>query len=537
MVKTLLGLFGGLGLFIYGMQLLSDALQRAAGDRFRKLLERLTGTVPKGVMVGVIVTSVVQSSSATAVMVVGLVNAGLMTLIQAVGVIFGANIGTTITAQLVAFKLTDVALPAIGLGFALSFFAKRRPLKRIGEVLLGFGMLFLGMKLMSGYLSPIISEPWAENLLTQFATNPLLGVAVGATLTVIVQSSSATTGLIIALAAEGALDLYAAVPLVLGANIGTTVTALLAAIGSSLMARRAAVVHLLFNVIGVFFLLPFLRYFDLFIDYLGGNVPRQIANAHTLFNVAVTLLLLPFAAKLAQLATWVVPGTVETFNPGPRYLDTRFLNTPALAIGQARKEAKRMAEYVLQSLQMVFEGIMKDDSSVNADMIANEQVINGLERAITDYLTELSAHELSETDSRRVANLILAAKDLERVGDHGESLSRLAVEKDENSVAFSKQAQAELRSMFEVVKQAMQGAIYIIATGEEDPAMAVHGLENDLDIMEQRLREAHIKRLKEGSCTPAAGIIFLDVASHFERIGDHAANLGRLMDWRDEGQR
>ncbi len=234
MTLILLGLCGGLGLFIYGMQFLSDALQRAAGQRFRQLLERLTSTLPKGVLVGAALTAVIQSSSATTVMIVGLVNAGLLTLRQALGVTLGANIGTTVTAQIVAFKLTDFALAAVGIGFALSFFGRNRALKRTGEVLFGLGLLFLGLKIMSQYLVPLIREPWAANLITAFSVNPLLGVLVGAALTAVVQSSSATTGLFIALAAEGALDLSAAVPLVFGANIGTCATALLASIGTSL---------------------------------------------------------------------------------------------------------------------------------------------------------------------------------------------------------------------------------------------------------------------------------------------------------------
>jgi len=533
MVNALLGLYGGLGLFIYGMQLLSDALQRAAGDRFRQLLERLTGTLPRGLAVGMAVTALVQSSSATTVMVVGLVNAGLMTLMQAVGVIFGANVGTTITAQLVAFKLTEMALPAIGIGFTLSFFGKRRLTKRTGELLLGFGLLFLGMKLMSQFLGPMIKEPWAARLLTSFADRPALGVLAGAALTALVQSSSATTGLVIALALEGAIGLYAAVPIVLGANIGTCVTALLASIGSSVMAKRSAIVHLLFNLIGVALLLPFVRYFDVFVGHLGGTVARQIANAHTLFNVLVSLILLPFASHLARLATSLIPGDGAVETSGPRYLDPRFLATPALAISQARKEAGRMGHYVTDSLRMVFAGLVGNDSSVGAQMVTREQIINGLERAITDYLATLSAQELSEEDSRLVANIILATKDIERVGDHAESLSRLAVDKTEGNVVFSEQATTEITDMFRLVEQAFTGALHVLETASEDPTKPVHGLENELDVVERDLRHAHIRRLGDRVCTPAAGIIFLDIASHFERIGDHAASLARLMS--DEG--
>ncbi|MDP2871066.1 MAG: Na/Pi cotransporter family protein [Bacillota bacterium] len=532
MTLILLGLCGGLGLFIYGMQFLSDALQRAAGQRFRQLLERLTSTLPKGVLVGAAVTAVIQSSSATTVMIVGLVNAGLLTLRQALGVTLGANIGTTVTAQIVAFKLTDFALAAVGIGFALSFFGRNRALKRTGEVLFGLGLLFLGLKIMSQYLVPLIREPWAANLITAFSVNPLLGVLVGAALTAVVQSSSATTGLFIALAAEGALDLSAAVPLVFGANIGTCATALLASIGTSLGAKRAAAIHLLIKIIGVLLVLPFIRPFDSIVAHLGDDVPRQIANAHTLFNILTSVVILPFAGAIIRLATWLLPGEVEVFERGPRYIDHRFLAAPAMAIAQARREAHRMGEFVRHNLRVVFEGILAGDASVNARMVANEQVINELERAITDYLAALSVQKISEEQSKDVADLILAVKDLERVGDHAENLARLAAEKAEGGIAFSPEATAELQVMYALVDRAIGGALHVLETGREDPESPVAGLEDQLDVMEKHLRLTHIRRLTERVCTPAAGIIFLDVASHFERIGDHAASIGRLTDRR-----
>jgi len=530
LLRTLMALYGGLGLFIFGMEYLSDALQRAAGDQLRVLLERLTGTTLRGLFVGAAVTAVIQSSSATTVMLVGLVNAGLMSLQQSVGVIFGANIGTTVTAQLVAFKLTDVALPMIGFGFSLHMFGRRGSLKRFGEVLLGLGILFLGMKVMADYLSPTIREPWAVNMLTAFARRPLLGVLAGAGLTAIIQSSSATTGLVIALAAEGSLGLAAAVPIVLGANIGTCVTALLASIGASLTARRTAVVHLLIKIIGVILIFPWVGDFEGIVMRLGTDTARQVANAHTMFNVLTSAVLIPFVPQLTRLATALLPGKVDVFVAGPRYLDRRFLLTPALAISQARKEALRMGNYAMDSLRVVFEGVMANDASVEHQMVGRENVINGLERSLTDYLAELSTQELSSDDSRRVADLLLVTKDLERVGDHAESIARLAREKSEAQIHFSPEATAELSSMFGVVEQAITGALDVIETGLEDPHEPVHGLEDQLDQMERELRAAHVRRLTERSCTPAAGIIFLDVASHFERIGDHAANIGRLME-------
>lgn len=528
MAQALLGMYGGLGLFIFGMQYLSDALQRAAGDRFRQLLERLAGSPLRGVAAGAAVTALIQSSSATTVMVIGLVNAGLMTLRQAAGVIFGANVGTTITAQVVASRLTDYALPAIGLGFTFSFFGRRRGTKRFGNVVLGLGLLFLGMKLMSGYLSPMAGEPWAARLIAALATNPLLGVLAGGALTAVIQSSSATTGLLIALSTEGAIDLRAALPLVLGANIGTCVTCLLASIGASLMARRAAVIHLLFNVCGVLLVFPFLGPLAGLVGRLGADIPRQIANAHTLFNVLVTAAMLPAIGLLVRLSTVVVRGEVEVFYPGPRFIDRRFLDTPAMAITQARREAHRMAEFVSDNLRVVFQGILAGDAAVNRRMAENERVINDLERAITDYLTSLSGRRLREEERRSVSNLILAVKDIERVGDHAESLAELAEECADAGAVFSPEAVAEIRGMFAVVDRVMEGALEVLASGDTHAQEAVSGLENELDLLEQQLRQTHIRRLTEGVCSPAAGIIFLDVASHFERIGDHAASIANL---------
>lgn len=528
MVHSLLGVLGGLGLFLYGMQFLSDALQRAAGSKFRELLERLTGTVPKGFVIGALVTALVQSSSATTVMVVGLVNAGLMSLVQAAGVIFGANVGTTITAQIVAFKLTDYALPAIGIGFAMSFFGKRRSVKRAGDVILGLGFLFLGMKLMSQYLGPLARLPAAGSLIKTFATYPLLGILVGCGLTAVVQSSSATTGLLIALASDGALSVSAAIPIILGANIGTCATALLASIGTTIMARRASVMHLLFNVLGVALALPFIGQITRIVALGGADVPRQIANAHTMFNVSVSLILLPLVGLMVRFATMVVPGQVEFFHPGPRYLDPRFLSTPAMALRQARRETQRMAEYVRGNVRTVFEGLITGDETSHKTMLASEQVINDLERAITEYLTTLSVHELDQEESHVLADLILAVKDVERVGDHAENLAELVSRKTVDRISFSAEAVQELNIMYDIVDRALKGAVQALETGVDDPLAPVAGLEDELDRMEQDLRQTHIRRLTEGACLPAAGIIFLDVASHFERIGDHAASIVRL---------
>jgi phosphate:Na+ symporter len=430
---------------------------------------------------------------------------------------------------MVAFSLTKYALPAIGLGFTLSFFGRRKVVKLVGEILLGVGLLFLGLKIMSDFLGPIAKLPKVHDMITAFAATPILGVLAGAVLTGIVQSSSATTGLFIALGAEGALTLEAAVPLVLGANIGTCVTALLASIGTSVMARRSAVVHLMFNVCGVTLMFLLLNPFIAVVSGLGANLPRQIANAHTLFNVTVTLIMIPLAGQLVRLATWIVKGSdKESFDPGPRFIDKHFLETPTIALIQTQKEAHRMAEFVQGSLRMVFEGILANDATVDSKMASSERMINDLDRAITDYLTQLARRELGGDESQRLSGLLLAVADIERIADHAESLARLAAEKAEAAVVFSPEATNEIRAMFQIADSAVSRTVATLSQETQSRAAAIVP-DDELSGMERRLRQAHIGRLTDGTCTPPAGILFLDVASHLTRIGDHAANAARLV--------
>ncbi len=316
--ELIFGIIGGLGLFIYGIWEMSEGLHKASGERMRKILHSLTGSPIRGVLVGAGITSLIQSSSATTVMVVGFVNAGLISLIQALGVIFGANIGTTITAQLIAFKLTDYALPIIGLGMLIIFIAKKKSHKYIGEFLLGFGILFLGLDILTKVVKPLGQYPWFNNLFITFGNNQLLGILAGAIVTAILQSSSVTTGMVLGLAMANLIDLKAAIPLILGCNIGTCVTALLASIGTGISARRAAVAHIMFNVGGVVIFLPFLGFFRNLVAHTSGEIPRQIANAHTVFNVINTIIFLPFVRPYANLLTKVVKGKEEEEKPWQR---------------------------------------------------------------------------------------------------------------------------------------------------------------------------------------------------------------------------
>ncbi|HHW91349.1 MAG TPA: Na/Pi cotransporter family protein [Firmicutes bacterium] len=535
LAATLFGLVGGLGLFLFGVNIMAEGLQKAAGNKMRRVLEVLTNIPIIGVIMGAIVTAVVQSSSAVTVMVVGFVNAGLMTLKQAVSVILGANIGTTITAQLVAFQLTDYALPAVGIGFALFFFSKHRLAKYFGQALLGFGILFLGMDTMSAAMKPLREfSPFLE-IMVSFGKYPILGIIAGALFTAVIQSSSATTSLIIILAGENLIDMQGAISLVFGSNIGTTVTALLASIGTSITARRTAIAHLFFNVGGALVFLPFLGYFEGIVELTAVSLARQVANAHTIFNVANTLLLVPFIDAFVGLITRIVPGQDYAIERGLKYIDqAAILKTPpSIALSHATKEIIRMAKIAAESFQDAYKGFMDNDIHYIDLALQKEEVIDELEKEITLYLAKLSQRSMTESESRRVTALLHAVNDIERVGDHTENLSQLVRTKIEERLPFSNIALAELKTMFELVADIFHKAYTAVENSDQDLAREVLKHEDKIDLMERTYRNNHIQRLNEGVCYPFSGIVYLDIISNLERIGDHSNNIAHLVmgDW------
>jgi len=519
------GLVGGLGLSLFGMQIMGEGLQKAAGEKMRRILEALTNSPAKGVAIGTIVTAVIQSSSATTVMVVGFVNAGLMTLRQAVGVIMGANIGTTVTAQLVAFHLVEYALPAIGIGFALSFLGRTRQQKYVGQVLLGFGILFLGMGLMGDAMKPLRTYRPFVDMLASFGRYPVLGILAGMVFTAIIQSSSATTGLVVTLCSRGLMTIYEAVPLILGANIGTCVTALIASVGTNLGARRAAMAHLLFNVGGVVLFLPFLNVLTSVAMASSASAARQAANVHTLFNVTNTFIVLPFVDRFVQLVMRLVPGEQAVVERGPKYLDQRLLSTPSVAIAQARKEAVRMARFAQENLENAIKGFFSNKPVNLSHLHDIEDCIDEIEEAINVYLARLSQRSLSEAQSRTVALLLQVANDIERVGDHAETIAELGEYRIEQRLPFSERAMEELTTMYGLVRDTFAQAVQALESGDEELAARVAKMDDVVDQMEKDLRVNHIKRLNEGKCYPASGVVFLDLISNLERIGDHAVNI------------
>ncbi|WFA10216.1 Na/Pi cotransporter family protein [Tissierella sp. Yu-01] len=521
-----LPVLGGLGLFLYGMNLMGSGLQKAAGERLKKLIEVLTNNRLMGVLVGTLVTFVIQSSSATTVMVIGFVNAGLMTLGQAVGVIMGANIGTTVTAQLIAFDVVEYAPLAVGIGVAIWLVAKKQKLKDIAEIFIGFGILFIGMDMMGGGLKPLANLPEFSEIMTNL-NNPVLGMLLGLGMTTIVQSSSASIGLLQALAGQGLININIAFPILFGDNIGTTTTALISSVGANRTAKRAAVIHFLFNLVGTIIFMTILRIpiQALVMRISPGDIQRQIANAHTFFNLINVIIQLPFANFLVKAAERLVPGEDAVDLTASKYLDPRIIETPSIAIGQVNKEIVRMGEIVQENLRDV-EIVFVDEKYDGLDGIfEKEKLINKIESEITEYLVLLTRASLTDEQHGHINNLFNTINDIERVGDHIENIAELAQLKLKNNLEFSGDAATELREMFRKSEQAFGYAMKAFKDNDINSAKLVSVLEKEVDELEEENRANHIWRLNKSVCLTSAGIVYLDAISNLERVTDHSWNI------------
>jgi phosphate:Na+ symporter len=551
--KLIFGLMGGLGLFLFGMKIMSEGLQKIAGNRMRKILASLTNNRIVGALVGIAVTAMVQSSSATTVMVVGFVNAGLMSLVQSIGVILGANIGTTVTAQLIAFKITKYALPAIGIGAALKLFTQNRKWSYAGEILLGFGLLFFGLSVMKSAFDPLKASEEFRQLFMVVGNNHLLGVLIGAVLTIIVQSSSATIGITLALASSGLLSFDASVALILGENIGTTITANLAAIGTNLAARRTAFVHFLFNSLGVCYMLVLFPFFLQFISAMtpgdadfviqtqeqvarmGGEVgdkpfiARHIANTHTMFNIVNTIIFLPLVGLLAKLSTFAVRGREEDVEFHLKYLDNRVLSTPPIALAQARSETRRMAQIAQEMVDETFLFLQDNDMKRVAGLKKKEDLTDILQKEITDFLVALSQKSLDREDSKEIASMMNMINDLERVGDHCENLWTLNQRKLDQRITFSDVAINGIAKISQLTSGFLTTIITALNQKDKEVFDEAQRLEDAIDDLEEKLRNNHIKRLNTGECTVNSGLIFIDMLHNFEKIGDHTFNLAKAV--------
>ncbi len=516
-------ILGGVGLFLFGIKLMSEALQYLAGDRMRTLIGSLTKTPIRGVFIGALVAMLIQSSSGTTVMTVSFVHAGLMTLKQAVGVIMGANIGTTVTAQIVAFKVKDFALPVIGFGVLLVLFGRSKRQKYVGNGMVGFGLLFLGMQTMENSMAFLRDR---KDLFLAFGTNPLLGLLVGTVVTMIVQASSATIGLTMAMAAQGLLSLDAAIPILLGDNIGTTITAVLASLGSNRSAKQAAVVHVLFNVIGAAIFLLCLPLFRQIILSTSGDISRQIANAHTIFNVSNTLLFLPFASVFVWLARRIVPDRGEIAMSGPIYLDMKLVGaSSAAAVDAVKKEILHMGSMARSMLRDVRRAFVENDLKMIESVTATERGVNEINRAVSSYASEVWQKGLSSELSTVLGSYVNGTGDIERIGDHSTNLIELYEYKIDHGVVFSELAMEEFNGMFDLVEQAVRLSLESLDEENPEKAREVDRIEDEVDRMETELRKNHIARLNQGGCTPQGGVIFIDILSNLERMCDHAHNL------------
>ena len=535
----ILGFAGGLGLFIYGMQVMASGLQKAAGNSLKKILEVLTKNKFLGVLLGIGVTAIIQSSSATTVMVVGFVNAGLMNLQQTVGIIMGANIGTTVTGWLVSsvqwagvFSPENLAPIAVFIGAALAIFSKKQTVNQIGEILVGFGMLFIGIEMMSTGVEPLQHLPAFKEAFTQFGRNPLLGVLVGAVVTAVIQSSSASVGILQSLSLTGLVSWNSAVYIIMGQNIGTCVTALLSSVGTSKNAKGAAYIHLLFNVIGsVFFSILAAIFFTFYHDFGFQKIGMvEISLIHTGFNIANTVIMFPFSGLFVKMAEKL--ATVTSKNTGddetvPVHLDDRILSTPSIAMSNCTKEIVRLGNMSLKNLTAACESLENRDGSRVEKILEREKNIDNLTKSITAYLVKLCNSNLTKQENTNATGMFHIVNDMERIGDHAENIIEMTQQMIADDLELSKKGIDDLKKMAEESLKSVRNCIIALSDNDIDFAEKVIKEEERVDNLEKQIRGEHMQRLTSGECNPRVGVIFLDALTNLERVSDHALNVAQ----------
>lgn len=544
-LQIALALFGGLALFIYGMNLMSDGLQKAAGEKMKNILSLLTRNVFIGVLAGAATTAVLQSSSATTVMVIGFVTAGLMNLKQAISIIIGANIGTTITAQLVAFQIGDYAWIFVISGFIMYFFLnKNEKVMDIGQTIFSFGVLFVGLNIMGDAMEPLSKTQLFADIMLKVSDSPALGVVVGALLTAIIQSSSASIAVLQNLASTAGPDgvtsivgLVGAIPILFGTNIGTTVTALLASIGGSINAKRTAIAHTLFNVGGTLLFIWFTPYIAEFIQAISpdGNelnvISRQIANAHLCFNIATTIVFIPLIGGLVRVVEKLIPGHDAERDPmDPIYLDYNLLDRPFAAIHMAKKELARMAQISSEMVIETKKAFLGNDLEAADAVLKRELIVNNLRDKITKYLSSiLSAESVTEHQAETISGLFHVVSDIEHIGDHCKDIAHFAIEKTKNGYEFSENACAEIYQCFEQGTKMVNEAIQALSTGDFELAKDIKREEIRMNKLEANLRLKHMERLNRRECSPEFTVIYTDVIHYIEKIGDCCDNIANKV--------
>ncbi len=541
------GMVGGLGMFLFGMGMMSDSLKKVAGQKLRKLLTALTKHRVIAVLIGALTTCLIQSSSATTVMTVGFVNAGLLTLKQALCVVLGANVGTTFTAWLVSglavFKITTYSLPAIGVGFLIRMFGRSQRMRNIGSAVLGFGILFTGIDFMKEGFSPLKDSVRVQEVLIWLGHNPLLAILAGTVITMLLQSSSATIAMVQLLAFNGvfgtdwSLALRVAIPFILGDNIGTTITAQIAALRSSVNGRRAAWGHTLFNVIGVAYMLP-LVWVGWFADVVEWITPFKltqstimvhIAVAHSAFNIFNMLIFLPFVDLLERMVIRIVPAKPQDVLAKPIVLEEHLLNTPEIAIDQVRREIVRMTTTAKNAVNQAIEGLNESDRRKLQLALEMEDAVDNFQYEITLYLAALSTKELSDELAVELPVLLHTVNDLERVGDHAVNITEIAERKIEQKQSFSEQAQAEGAQMIREVNQMFDRISAALENNDVEAAKSALENEEKLNKMQIDFRRSHVQRMTDGVCTPQTGLIFIDLVDNIEKIGDHLKNIAQAV--------
>ena len=538
---TILTMAGGLGLFLFGMELMSDSIEKVAGAKLRRILEIFTTNRFMGMIVGIIFTGIIQSSSACTVMVVSFVNSGLMNLYQAAGVILGANIGTTITSQLVSFNLSKIAPLILLVGVVVMMFTKKEKVRKVAEVVVGFGILFVGLSTMSQAMANMKNEPQVVNLLMSLK-NPFLATLMGFALTAVIQSSSVTVSIVLLLANQDLLPLPITLYIILGCNIGACATAMLASMTGKKDAKRAALIHLLFNIIGTVII-----YIALFvagdqivelIKSISADNGRFVANAHTLIKISQVIMLFPFTSWLVKMTYLIIPG--EDQKVGYResyqlkYIGDKVVFNPATAVVEVVKELERMASLAEENLNRAMNALITLDEEDIEEVYEVEKNINFLNHAITDYLVKINQTTLPIEDLNSLGALFHVVNDIERIGDHAENVADAARQRKEEGVSISKEAQKELGDMLEMVNKIIRYAVEMFAKSDETHMQEIITLEDQVDEKERELQKKHVERLTKGECSPEAGMIFSDIVSGLERVADHATNIAFAITTEEE---
>ncbi len=535
MKDIVFGLMGGLGIFIFGMKYLSDALQRIAGTKLRRTLRSLTQNRLRGVILGTTVTSLIQSSSVTTVMLVGLVNAGIVSLEQAATVVIGANIGTTITAQIIAFKISKYGLPAIGLGVAMMLIARQRKTQFWGQVVLSFGMVFVGLSTMSGVMKPLKDIPEVTEFFVNLSGTPLLAILLGVVFTIAVQSSSASIGMVLALASNGLIDFQTSLFLVLGDNIGTTVTAWLASIGGTISARRMACFHTVFNILGViyFYFLVQSSVFPRFVDAITpgeitpDTISRHIANAHSCFNIGNAILFLFVLSPMVLLVKKIIPGKDIYVSTDFKFLQDRLLSTPEIAIESAKKELTAMAEMVLKTIKTAVDGFFAHDIKSIPHVQTQESATDHLQHDITFYLAKLAAQALTPQLARQLPPLLHSINDLERIADHAVNIAELTEKVHVQGFNFSNKALAEMRTLYAKIDDIFEETLRAVRDEDQFAPDRVMRYEGEVNLLHRQYLAEHSERLCQQKCDPMNALIFVDFINNLEKIADHLTNIAQ----------